>query len=150
MCRIPIPTAASSGTPAAGLGVQIRFQLESTTALRDSGYLLSDWATATDASRKGRMRLYASDSGGAREALRLEASGAAAMLSFFGAAASLQSPGSDLNNNVTAGGTTDQIDNFTSLTTYSTDAATIRNDIYQLARKIKLINDALRGYGLMS
>jgi len=139
----------SSGSPAAGLGGQVSFQVETTVQLQRVAEIQGLWATATDASRKGRVVFNVYDTA-AREALRLEASGAAAMLSFFGAAASLQSPGSDMNNNVTVGGTTDQIDNFTSLTTYSTDAAAIRNDIYQLARKVKLINDALRGYGLMS
>ncbi len=40
--------------------------------------------------------------------------------------------------------------NFTDLTTYSNSAAAIRNDIYQLARKVKIIGDALRTYGLLS
>ena len=61
-----------------------------------------------------------------------------------------QTSGADLTNNVTSGGTSDQIDDFTSLAVYATDAATIRNDIYQLARKLKQVNDALRAYGLLS
>lgn len=61
-----------------------------------------------------------------------------------------QTDGAALVNNVTSGGTTDQIDNFTDLTVYANDAATIRNDIYQLARKVKIIGDALRAYGLLS
>lgn len=70
---------------------------------------------------------------------------------FFGAAlATQQVSGANLTNNVTAGGTNDQIDNFTDLTTYANDAATIRNDIYQLARKLKQCNDALRLYGLLT
>lgn len=61
-----------------------------------------------------------------------------------------QTSGANLTNNVTAGGTTDQIDDFTNLTVYATDAATIRNDIYQLAKKLKQINDGLRSYGLFT
>lgn len=38
--------------------------------------------------------------------------------------------------------------NYTDLTIYANDAAAIRNDIYQLARKLKLIDDLLRRYGL--
>lgn len=57
--------------------------------------------------------------------------------------------GANLTNNVTVGGTTDQIDDFTGAV-YATDAATIRNDIYQLAKKLKVVNDALRLMGLMS
>lgn len=70
---------------------------------------------------------------------------------FYGTAPTTKrTSGADLTNNVTAGGTTDQIDNFTSLVTYSTDAAAIRNDIYQLAKKLKQINDGLRALGLFT
>ena len=58
--------------------------------------------------------------------------------------------GADLTNNVTSGGSSDVIADFSDLTTYSNSAATIRNDIYQLARKLKIVNDALRSIGLMS
>jgi len=58
--------------------------------------------------------------------------------------------GADLVNNVTSGGTSDQIDDFTDLSTYATDAAAIRNAIYQLARKLKQVNDGLRDLGLLS
>lgn len=54
----------------------------------------------------------------------------------------------DLTNSVTAGGVNDTIANYTDLTTYATDAAAIRNNIYQLARQLKQINDGLRAYGL--
>ena len=55
--------------------------------------------------------------------------------------------GVTLTNNVTAGGTTNQLDDFTSLTIYATDAAAIRNNIYQLGRKLKLVTDLLRTIG---
>jgi hypothetical protein len=72
-------------------------------------------------------------------------------IGFFGASAqSQQASGADLTNNVTSGGSSDVIADFTSLTVYATDAATIRNDIYQLARKLKMVNDALRKYGLLT
>lgn len=58
--------------------------------------------------------------------------------------------GANLTNNVTSGGTDDTIANYTDLTVYANDAATIRNDIYQLARKLKQVNDALRLYGLLT
>jgi len=60
-----------------------------------------------------------------------------------------QASGANFTNNVTAGGSTDVIADFTNLSTYATDAAIIRNDIHQLARKVKQINDALRLYGLL-
>lgn len=62
----------------------------------------------------------------------------------------VQTSGANVANNVTAGGTTDTIADFTSLAVYATDAATIRNDIYQLARKVKQINDGLRTFGLFT
>lgn len=57
-----------------------------------------------------------------------------------------QTSGADVTNNVTAGGTDNQIDDFAGAL-YATDAATIRNDIYQLARKVKQLNDGLRAFG---
>lgn len=61
-----------------------------------------------------------------------------------------QTSGADLTNNVTSGGTDDTIANYTDLTIYANDAATIRNDIYQLARKLKQVNDGLRAVGILS
>lgn len=61
-----------------------------------------------------------------------------------------QASGANLTNNVTSGGTDDTVANFTDLTTYANDAATIRNDIYQLARKLKQVNDAMRLYGWLT
>jgi hypothetical protein len=69
---------------------------------------------------------------------------------FVKAPAAQQASGANLTNSVTSGGTDDTIANFTDLTTYATDAAAIRNDIYQLARKLKQINDGLRLYGLLT
>jgi flagellar hook-associated protein 2 len=67
---------------------------------------------------------------------------------FFNAAPAVQQTVGALTNSVTAGGTTGTVADFTSLTVYSTDAATIRNDIYQLARTANQITTALRNYGL--
>ena len=61
-----------------------------------------------------------------------------------------QTSGANLTNSVTSGGSNDVIADFTSLSVYATDAATIRNDIFQLARKLKQINDGLRAYGLFT
>lgn len=75
----------------------------------------------------------------------------ASQLSFFTTAlASQQASGANLTNSVTAGGTDDTIANYTDLNIYLNDAATIRNNIYQLARKLKQVNDALRLYGLLT
>lgn len=48
-------------------------------------------------------------------------------------------PPGTLTNNITSGGTTNQLDNWTSLATYATDAAAIRNAIYQLGQKINAL-----------
>ena len=105
----------------------------------------------TDATRKYGVTINSLDAGGKREGFRTETSGSAPKISFFGFTTAVkQTSGADVTNNVTAGGTTDQLDDFTNLTVYATDAAAIRNDIYQLSRKVKQINDALRLYGLLT
>ena len=76
----------TSGTPAAGFGTDVAFNLESTTtADRSAALIRVVWATATDASRKSRMRFFVFDTA-ARDALTLEASGSAPMIGFLGAA----------------------------------------------------------------
>ena len=72
-------------------------------------------------------------------------------LGFFNAAPIVQqTDGADLTNSVASGGSDNVIANYTDLNTYSTDAAAIRNNFYQLARKVKIIGDALRDYGFLS
>jgi hypothetical protein len=70
-------------------------------------------------------------------------------IGFWGATSVVQQTSAALTNNVTVGGTSDVIANYT-IVDYATDAATIRNDIYQLARKLKEIGDALRLYGILA
>lgn len=70
----------STGTPAAGFGSAIRWQLESdTTNDQDAAKLDVLWATATHASRKARVVFNVFDTA-SREALRLEADGSNALL----------------------------------------------------------------------
>ena len=77
--------------------------------------------------------------------------GASSTIGFFGAsAASQQTSGGNLTNNVTSGGTNDQIDNWSTGGSFASESTTIRNNQYQLARKLKQVNDALRLYGLLS
>jgi hypothetical protein len=59
-------------------------------------------------------------------------------------------PTLNLTNNITSGGTDGTFTNWTDLTTYATDAAAIRNAVYQCARSIKFCSDALRAYGLLT
>jgi hypothetical protein len=86
-------------------------------------------------------------SAGATEVLRIQDSGG---VSFFGASPPGQQTSADLTNDVTSGGTDDTIEDFSDLTVFANSAATIRNDIYQLARKLKQLNDGLRAYGLFT
>lgn len=74
-----IPTLAlqarSTGTVAAGFGLDLRYQLESTTTNeRDAARTDIVWVTETDASRKARVLEYVHDTA-AREAIRYEATG---------------------------------------------------------------------------
>lgn len=72
-------------------------------------------------------------------------------LGFFNATAVVQQTrGATLTNSVTSGGTDDTIADFTNLTVYATDAAAIRNDIYQLARILRQHDVGLRALGLLS
>jgi hypothetical protein len=77
----------STATPAGGFGSRTLWKLESdTTAGREAFDTTTIWATVTDASRKARTSFNAWDTA-ARECIRIEATGAAAMVGFLGAAA---------------------------------------------------------------
>lgn len=69
-------------------------------------------------------------------------------LSFWNSTPVVQQVGGvTLTNNVTVGGVDNTIANYTDLVIYVNDAAAIRNNIYQLARKTKLLTDLLRTIG---
>lgn len=135
----------------AGFGLQTVNYLNSTTTPTQVVSIdRVEWVDPTHATRKARRSFFVYDTAG-REYMRAEADGSAAKISFFaGGAVVKQTSGANLTNNVTSGGTTDTIDNWTNLSTYSTDAAAIRNAVYQLARKLKQVNDGLRQYGLLT
>ncbi len=74
-------------------------------------------------------------------------------LSFYNSTPVIQQvSAADLTNNVTAGGTDNTVDNVVAADVDATAARLVetRNAIYQLARKLKQVNDALRVYGLLS
>jgi hypothetical protein len=83
----------STGTAAAGFGSEVLWKLESSTT-NDTNAAAIDvlWATATHASRKARMTLNVYDTA-VREAIRIEASGTAAMIGLYGVAAVAQQAG---------------------------------------------------------
>lgn len=77
----------SSGTPAAGLGVGIQLNINSTTtADQNAARLTAEWVVATHASRTARFKINVFDTA-SREAIRAEASGSAPLLGFLGASA---------------------------------------------------------------
>jgi hypothetical protein len=85
---------------------------------------------------------------GAGAAHQLRIGGQSAQIGFFNTTpASVQSQGA-LTNNVTSGGSAGVIADFAGAS-YVADAATIRNDIYQLALALQGTIAALRNYGLL-
>lgn len=96
---------SSSGTVGDGFGLQVHHHLDTTTtadviALR----VATSWATAAHASRKSRTVFLPQAAAGGNEALRMEHSGTAAMISFLGANASAQLVSPDLGTLATTFG----------------------------------------------
>lgn len=82
--------------------------------------------------------------------VNFSAGNATGQVGFFGSAGATRATQAALTNSVTSGGTTGTIADFTDLSTYATDAPTIRNDIYQLALALSNVVTALRSYGLLA
>ena len=81
----------TSGTAAAGFGGGLAFNLQSsTTASQSAGLIASSWIVATHASRTARLALSAYDYNGAREGVRIDTNGSAALLGLYGHAATAQ------------------------------------------------------------
>lgn len=70
-------------------------------------------------------------------------------IGFFGATGATRVTQGAITNSVTSGGTTGTIADYSSLSVYATDAATIRNNIYQLSLALANVTAALRSYGLL-
>lgn len=78
----------TTGTPAANFGTNFRLVAHTSTNSYQSLFVFSGvWADATHASRRSRVFLRTFDASNARECIRLEASGTAPMLGFYGSAA---------------------------------------------------------------
>lgn len=132
-------THESAGTPAAGFGVGQKFRLKSsTTSSQDAFELTTEWVVATHASRTARGKLIAYDTA-ARECIRIEASGSAPMVGFFGAAAVIQQAGTGEATGFTAGaGTT------------VTDQSTFTGNVGSTAYRINDVVKALKNLGLLA
>lgn len=75
----------TSGTPATGFGGQIDLNLQtSTTEDITAAQILWTWTTATHASRKGQLTLYATDDTGSRAGLAVDTDGSGANITLFG------------------------------------------------------------------
>lgn len=76
---------------------------------------------------------------------------ASALLGFFATTPAVRQAGvENVTNSVASGGTDGTIANYTDLTVYANDAAAIRNNIYQLARGLAHVKNAMRLYGQLS
>lgn len=85
---------ATSGTPTANMGGEIKGQIQSsTTANQDAIAFDWKWINATHASRTVQGCLHAWDYNGKREALRWESDGAAPRIGFLGATAVVRQAG---------------------------------------------------------
>lgn len=72
------------------------------------------------------------------------------IMGFYGGAGTTRMTfGADLTNAVTAGGVDNTIADY-AIVDYATDAATIRNNQYQLARSLKILQDWARASGMSS
>lgn len=129
----------NGGTVATGFGTGQQWLLESdSTNNRNAARWTVEWATATDASRKARVIHYAYDTS-AREALRLEASGSAAMVGFLGASAVIRQAGTGETAGFTAGAGTPVLDD-----------STFTGNVGATAYRINDIVKALKNYGLLA
>lgn len=84
--------------------------------------------------------------------LSMDDSGSVPRLGFFGTApVAIQGTDTTLTNSVTSGGTDNTISDITDISTYSNAGAgaAIRNAIYQLARKVRLIELGIKTPGLV-
>ncbi len=154
----------TSGTAAAGLGVQVLFRLESDgNASRTTGRIVSEWIVATDASRTSRMRFNTEDSAGTREGLRIESDGSVPRIGFYGVTAVVRasaytqtySTSSKTVANITA---TDPAAYGAGANGYSTGAMAqavhaeviaLKADLTVVKNNITAIIDDLQAYGLM-
>lgn len=93
------------------------------------------------------VNVLSGTSSGGTQNLRLGSS--TTNLGFLGKAPVAPQTQAAITNNVTVGGSTGVIANFTDLNTYATDAPIIQNDIYQLALALQGTIAALRAYGIL-
>ncbi len=142
-------TATSSNTPANGIGTGLEFVTETTSSNNEIGATIEAIVTDVTSTSEDFDLVFKTMVAGAAATEHLRF-GSNKMAFFGGTSVVKQTSGANLTNNVTSGGTDDTITNWTDLTLYANDSAAIRNAIYQIARKVKQINDGLRAYNLFT
>jgi hypothetical protein len=131
----------------------------STTSGRQVGSMVGTFAVNTDASREGRIQIFATDFNGDREVLRGEGSGSAGRLGFLGAAAIARPASYTLAGSATrtfpaVAGIYTGIDNAQGGTVYATVAdlntlAGKHDSLEGLVRQVVVDLASTSGYGLL-
>lgn len=77
----------TSGTPGAGFGMTLRYQLESSTTVNQTASsVVVTWDDATHATRRARIAWSVNDAAGGKTGIIMATSGTAVQLGFFGVA----------------------------------------------------------------
>lgn len=71
-----------------------------------------------------------------------------ARLGFFAATPAVQQTLAALTNSITSGGSANTLTDWTNLTVYATDAAAIRNAVYQLGQQVVGLQNVIKTFGL--
>lgn len=109
------------------------------------------WSFHNTEATAGRLALGGTNGGGVdHNYLRFDLGAGGVTLGFgFGTTAPApRAAVAALTNNVTVGGVNDTVADY-AIVDYATDAASIRNDIYQLSRKLAEVVTALRAHGIL-
>jgi len=130
----------STGTPDAGFGSGLLFQLKSsTTADQDAGRLVYKWATATHASRQAQSDWTVYDYSAERTVISIGANGSAGLLGFYGVTPVVKQSGTGETTGFTAGAGTGV-----------NDDSTFSGNVGATAYRINDIVKALKNYGLLA
>jgi hypothetical protein len=114
------------------------------TAAQTAALLRNHWAVAADLTRRGRLMFYVYDQVGARECLRLEATGATPAVGFNGVAAVARQAITALSMSVGTG------DNAVADVGAAFNQATLNNNFRDLVNKVNELRTILVNVGLAS
>ena len=157
---------SSSGSIVATFGVRQYHNLKSTTtADTNAASIETQWVVATHASRTARTTFNSIDFGGVRELMRIEGSGTAGLLSFFGLTAVVRATAYTQTYNTAsktvpaitslaapAGGTGTSAGGYDTASNRNlmiTSQNAIRTDLTSLYKVVTQIIDDLQAYGLL-